>query len=175
MAKAKIHWKIQSTSKTVQDAIDSALDPIGKLAVKTIKGVTRSGGQIQPDAGTGTQPSLKQNSVKNRKRLSEYNKTHSTFSPGRSNLTFTGQLLDAVIYTTEQRGPQRIVKITVDDTLRRPYITSKSGSTSDQITNSELAEFQHEKGRRFIAINKELKQMILNLIRRAIRRSIRNI
>lgn len=175
MAQAKIKWKIQTTQAVIRRAIDSSLDKIGQYVVKQIKGETRRGNEIITDGSTAAQKPLKKPSIENRKRLEDYNNTHSTYSPDRSNLTFSGQLLDAVTYKLSSKQNQDIVSIYVDDSTRRPYVTSKKGKKSKPLKNSDLAEFQLEKGRKFIGINKQMKEEILNLITQAIRRSIKKI
>lgn len=98
---------------------------------ETVKRRARSG---KPLNDIGKFPSLRELTIANRERLAKLNRTHPSFKPGKSNVTLTGQLVDAV--TCFFRG--RTFQVGIADTIRKPYKISKKKKQKNTPTNSEL-------------------------------------
>jgi hypothetical protein len=98
---------------------------------------------IQEARKGGLKPKLMRSTVQARKRLQKYNSTHPDYSAGRSNLTFSGELLDAI------RVKFITSKLTfVYDALKtkhKKYKGKKGRSkASGSISNRDLLEIQNE-------------------------------
>ena len=87
------------------------------------------------------------------------------FSPGRSNLTFSGQMLEAVKHKVNVKN--RTVNIEVDD-------SSRSGKY-ETLTNKEVAQHVAANGRPFLGLDKvgidRVKKIILASIRKELFKS----
>lgn len=153
--------KLNSVSK-VLDA-DELVTDIGNTAIKRIKGVTRTGKEIESGS---SQPALSQESKDSRKQLAKRNRTHSTFSPGRSNLTFTGQLLDSLTFK-KIRGGVRIEP----SGSRKPY----KGGSKKVLTNKQVAGLlaKMKPKRVFLGVDNEMVKQIKSIIKRFLRRKLR--
>ena len=72
------------------------LKEVGEFSVDRIRANARKGKPARQDGSISKFPNLKESTKRIRKSLSKYNDTHATFRFNRSNVTFTGQLLDHV-------------------------------------------------------------------------------
>ena len=142
MALEKTRLKIEKILKGAQSA--RTMDRVAKRAAKLIKDRTRRGRGVD---GRKLKR-LKESTIKNRRRAK--GKLSPKTSPEKSNLTFTGQMLDAI------RGRGFIRKITI-------FFRE---SRRDKKTNSEIAIFNELKGRLFFGLNKkEINKITKNLSR----------
>ena len=152
--------------QVVENIVEESAPRIGKRAVDYIKGETRSGNQLQDGKKTKF-PSLKRSTRNQREYLSQFNRTHSTFSATRSNLTLTGQLVDAVKF--EVNG--NTITVFVDKSNRTGYKTGSS--TLKSITNEALAEFLDDKGFGFLGLDKKGEQIVVREFEAALRRALK--
>jgi len=83
------------------------------------------------------------------------------FSPNRSNLTLTGQMLDALTHKTIPSDAQMVV--TVKNTARK----------NDELSNSQVAKEVAENGRPFLGIDTKTKDIVRRKIITELRRSLR--
>ena len=111
----EVEKKIRETFKKVRES-EQMLRDIGEFTSERIKAQARRGKPLNDDK---TFPALKKTSVAIRETLAETNSTHPTFKPSRSNLTITGQLIDAIKYYVKKK----IVFIDIEDSPRTPYRT----------------------------------------------------
>lgn len=138
MAKVKINGiaeleaDIRSTFKKVRES-QQMLKEVGEFTSARIKAEARRG---KPLNGTRSFPPLKETSVIIRESLSRTNETHITYKAGRSNLTFTGQLIDAIRYMVT--GTK--VSIDIEDSARAPY------RTRDRLSKKELGGLRNSIG-----------------------------
>lgn len=88
-------------------------EEIGEFLITRIKGEARRG---KPLNGLRWFPPLAPSTKMIREALSGVNETHPAFKYDRSNLTFSGQLIDAVVFELTDDH----IKIFVDRTRRRP-------------------------------------------------------
>ena len=93
----------------------------------------------------------------------------SFFSPARSNLTLTGQLLDALIFTIDRQRSS--FTVTVNDKVRKRAPNEKDGESK---TNLDVARKVASDGRPFIGIDDKgeeiLKRKIIQSLRRKLKR-----
>jgi len=129
----------------IQDTLISnkAVKAFGKAAIDLIVARTRRGyGVVKTGANANRLKSLSTSYVEFRKR----SKLDSTTSPGKSNLTFSGQLLRSLIVETKQGG---------SFTIRANDRKRKNGPT-----NNELAQIVADNGRPFLGLTgSEIKQL----------------
>lgn len=143
---------------------------IGEFVVGRIRGEARRG---RPLNTRRKFPPLKTMTKANRRYLSNFNRVDPVYQPNFSNLTFTGQLIDAVTFSKDDRG----VTIFVDNTKRKPYKTGPNSSQKNPPTNQELDGFLRKIGFRLftsqgvkaeIVIEQRIKQLVLRSLRRAL-------
>lgn len=175
MARVKVDVnKRQLKLKVVRDIERVTNDPqlkeeIGIFATQRIAFQARVG---QPLNNQGKFPALKSLTVQKRRELARYNATDSTYQAGRSNVTFTGQLLDSLSFNQISNGVELFFK-----GKRRPYRT-KTGRRSGRVpTNAEVAERLEDIGfvifsKRGIERNQKFRRQIDAIVRRFLRRKI---
>ena len=143
-------------------------EKIGKFTADQIRKINRSGKQPIDNGGRPGHHSLEPSTIRNRKRLAVVlkNETHRTYKANRSNLTFSGQLLDAITHHVNARGN---IVIEIADTIRKPYKTSlgkrksKGGSKND-LTNADLQAHLNDMDREPLAIDDELVDQLVNKV-----------
>ena len=125
---------------------DSVFKEVGELVVREVKaGVRRQKPYVS--YSRARYAPLSDSTIRQRNVLSKFNRTQRTYSERRSNLTFTGQLVDAISYDVVSGG----VKILVEPTRRRSYLTGGRrrrgvrGFVRSLVNNRELAEI-HARG-----------------------------
>ena len=133
------------------------LDSIAKFARDRIVAETRKGKDLSRDR---KQPPLSPNYIKYRERVArgeeDITPDGQFFSPKRSTLTLTGQLLDNIEYSVKPSQN----KITIEPTgLRR-----------DGLTNKEVASDLARRDRTFLGLDERGFARIRNRIVEAIRR-----
>lgn len=161
-AKVSIDFsKFQAKFKKIGNLVASKplIDEVGKISIKRIQGVTRSGKNIEG----GSQPGLASTTKITRGNLAKNNSTHPTYSKGRSNLTFSGQLLDSLTFKKISGG----LRIEPSGS-RKPYKGAKNAPS-----NKELAGYLSAQGRTFLGIDKTLVNQIKSTIKSFLRRKLR--
>jgi len=142
------------------------LKEIAELVVYNIKGYTRKGKTMVTDGNLKT---LEKSTIKNRKYLAKNNPTHPSFKPPKSNLTITGQLLDALVYRIKTVGSK--ITIYFNNNIRKPYKGNKGQPISKTITNYDL--YKHlKRDRPVLDTNEKLSKQIVQRVKRFLRRSI---
>jgi hypothetical protein len=153
-------------SDLVQDNLRELLTLAGAEGLKSIQGETRRGNNLLNEDGKVKLKPLENSTVRSRTSLARYNDTHPVFSPKRSNLTITGQLLDALEYSVQGNK----VTITVQDSRRTPYQGRGGPHQGNPPTNRDVAIYQAEMGRDFVQIDNQTLGRIRRLLTQSIRR-----
>lgn len=176
MAKVKVDFDSQAAARKLLKKFDRLteskrlLDEVGEATVDRIRFEARRG---KPLNSSRRFPRLKDLTVQTRKRLEKFNSTHPSYAAGKSNTTFSGQLLDALEF--DIRGGAVIVE--VEDSKRTPYQTGP-GSKSKSITNKEVDTFLRKIGFRFFTpqgvkkspeVLKRVNRIVKAFLRRALR------
>jgi len=106
----------------------------------------------------------------NRGKMARYNKTHKKYSRNRSNLTFSGQLIDSI---------KAFIKISksaielVPTGKRKPY-TLKSGKPSKtKATNAEVVLAQAYMNRHLMIPTAKQRKNIIKIFREGVRRVLK--
>jgi hypothetical protein len=118
MAKVKIKG-LQAVEKNILDTFDKVRKgkalrlELGTFVVKRIQAEAR---RAKPLNNSRTFPALKDVTRLIREALSSINNTHVTFKANRSNLTFSGQLIDAISFVIARNAS---IFIFVENTKRK--------------------------------------------------------
>ena len=144
------------------------LEPVSKIAISDMQREARSTRGFDKEGNREKLPSISDEWVERRKKLSKVNTTTGVYSPKRSNLSFTGQLLDSL------KAKFSGSKITISPTgTRTPYKNLKGGQ-SRSVENKIVAEGLQKRGFRFLGVDKKTKKKIKAEMIRFIRRLIRS-
>ena len=149
-------------------------DRIGRTVVKRIKRVTRSG------VSTVTEKrfkGLKRSTIRARKSLARFNTTHARYGSRKSNLTFSGQLVNATAFARFNKKDGAELNFFVRPTTRKPYKT-KSGrpvKVKNPIDNARLAEIMADNGREFLGLDSKGLDGVIKIITSHLNREIRKL
>ncbi len=164
MATAKVRG-LKKLNKSLQKLVlkefsnKKLLNTIGEFTRDRIRSFTRAGQSI---AGSSIKPlkQLKSSTIEQRKRARRPDREF--FSPERSNLTLTGQLLKSLKFKSRVRDR------TVD-------VFAKGVRRSGRIDNKAVSEFVAKGGRPFIGLDKKgikrVTAIILTDLRKTIKRA----
>lgn len=166
----RLKTKLNSTRKLINKAIkDKALlDDIGNNFTKRIIADAKSG-KI-PGTKNSYKPLAKQ-TIDNRQRNAKFNILSQDYKLKKSNLTYTGQLLESIKHKVV---PSR-ARIEINAMGMHKPVRGKRGPIGKAIPNKKLAEF-HDKGKgvpRRIIFN--ISEKMENIAKSKIIRNIRRI
>lgn len=127
------------------------------------------------------EPVLKPSTISNRRRLAKYNRTHKDYIATKSNLTFTGQLLNSL--RSIFRASRLEYIISPGNRERRPYKYERGSKDKREIvtakntpTNKEIFEYQATEYKRRITqifFRDNFRAKIVSLIKKAVRDNIK--
>lgn len=142
---------------------------IGEFVVGRIQGEARRG---KPLNDSGTFPPLKESTKIIRQSLATKNPTHPTFSVNRSNATFSGQLIDSIVFELGKT----VIQIFVDNTRRIPIVGAKDADNNK--TNKEVDKDLRRRGfflytAKGIDSNARIGKRINNIVKKFVRRAIK--
>jgi len=118
--------------------------------------------------GQNTWPSISPAWEKRKKRLAEFNPTHSEYAPGRNNLTFTGQLLNSLKTFLIVGKAQIIIRPTKKHKRYRGVKGKLLGSRN--VDNDKIADGLISQGRDFMKVSKETLVKVSDTIRKFLSR-----
>jgi hypothetical protein len=167
--------RVEAQTKLAFEKVISSkklLDEVGKTVVTDIQFQTRRGQSIPENARLKP---LSSRWIKDRQLIADATDTNQVYSPKRSNLTLTGQLLDALSWriVTDKKGTIE----TFFKGIRRPYFrkskrTGKVTEIKTKISNEELAEYV-QRDRPFVGVRDQVVRRIKNIVISYLRRSSR--
>jgi len=136
----------------LEDSFNKAfLKSVGKTAAQVVYRRTKSG----KDKDSSALKPLSLGYISSRK---QYTGTKGKFfSPARSNLTRTGQMLDAILVKIERS----VITLSVDTSLR-----------DDGLTNSEVAQYV-SKSRAFFSLTDDEIQILIRMVEKQLRAFVR--
>lgn len=163
----KVEADIQAKLKDIVKS-PALLSEIADVAIKDIQFQARKGVSTKTDSKF---KALSPKWIKQRQKIADATPVHETFKPNRSNITITGQLLDAMSKMLTKSGIAIMFK-----GLHNPYFinrTRKSGlrTVGKKISNDELAGYVNEV-RPFFNIRETLLPRLKNIVIRYIRRKL---
>lgn len=174
--KVKVELKVQKNQgklfkEILKKALDKpTLDEIGRQVVALNQKAVRSGNL--PDGGE--LPELSKGWIKRRSLLKKFNNTGPAFSPKRSNLTFTGQLLNAIFFRSNPSDGS--IDIEVLNTKRTSYSNMDGKpSKSKQPTNKKLAEYIAQKGIIFVGLTENARERANKILMAKLRQLLRSL
>ena len=165
---------IENVEKSVKDAFDKViasramLNEVSDIIITDIKEQTRGKGKSIPNKLADLKL-LKEAWIKRRTKLSRSNNTDRDFEDGRSNLTFTGQLLNSLSSLIE--GPGKI-KIYLKG-IHKAYRNEDGQKVGKDLTNEKLGEYVAKQGRPFVGVRRVIINRINRLVRTYVRRALR--
>lgn len=166
-----IKRQVESTFKKVKSS-KPMLNEIGTFTVST---VALSARRRKPLNSTKSFPALKDSTKSRRKSDAKYNKTHPAFNATRSNLTFSGQLIDALKFIVSGAGS---IIVSVADTIRSPRV-DKSGKPIDAGETNAAVDADLRIRGFFLFTQKGLDQderyrlRLNNIVKKYVRRAIK--
>ncbi len=174
---AEVLFNVNKINNAILKAVKSApYDRIARTTVKRIKRVTRAG--VSPVTGKRFKR-LKASTIKTRTRLAKLNKTHKSFGESKSNLTFTGQLVNALVFAKFIRSSFTELNFFVNPTTRKKLRTGKKsrkgGKRSKPIDNARLGDIQAEGGRPFVGLDSKGFSMVTKIFKSHLLRELRKI
>lgn len=158
---------LTAKTKAIRDKAVSreVLTEIGDTLVRLNRKNARTG-----KAGDGSSfPPLSEKWKTEREKLSKVNDPHLAFGRGRSNATFTGQLVDAIEYEIDESNKS----VTVDfaASTRTQYNSLSGGKLGKPgQTNLEIAEYFLDRGVKILGISKEMSDRVAFILTSAIRK-----
>ena len=149
----------------------------GEFLTTRVRFEARKGKPLNKDRSF---PELSDASKKIRRGLAKENPTHPSYRAGKSNLTFSGQLIEAVSFESLKNGKFKLFvrdssrKLIVggDNTMSNSEIDKKlrKGVTSRQFGTRKFVLFDAAGLKSDKKIPKRLKQILLRFLRRQLRR-----
>ena len=89
--------------------------------------------QLGRDANDVKLPTLRKSTIQKRKSIAKYNKTLKSFSPGKSNLTITGQLLRAINVEANLATVKGMARFAMEFIgMHKPYVSKKTKSLNQR-------------------------------------------
>jgi hypothetical protein len=116
------------------------------------------------------QPDIEETTIKRRKSLIEQGNKSEFARANRSNLTLSGQLLDAIKYRINQS--KALITIFLSDE-RRPY-KGKSGQDLEAKSNNQIKKDLEAIGRKFLFISERLKTQLESKLKLSIQKKLSN-
>ena len=150
---------------------DNLQTEVGIFLTERIRFEARTG---KPLNDSGSFPDLKDSSKGIRAGLAKSNKTHPAFSPDRSNLTFSGQLQDALSFKRIKGG---VYELFIKATARQP-VKTKGGKAIKSPNNKKVDEDLRSRGFNLFTgkglkqnkkIARRIKQILLRFLRRKLK------
>jgi hypothetical protein len=141
---------------------DALLTEVGRKVVELIQGFTRSGKSIVGSNSEQLKP-LSQKYIEQRKKRVREGRKHidpDFFSPAKSNLTLTGQMLRSIDFTKNK--------------LKASVTVGPTGKRDDGLTNKKVAQFVSEGGRPFIGIHDKGLAQVNSIVKRYLRRKLQS-
>ena len=146
------------------------LNEVGEIVVTDIQFQTRRGQSIPNNARLKP---LSKKWRETRGQIADATDTHPAYSQRRSNLTLTGQLLDALTWRIVKSG---VIETLFKSTRRRAYffrrLDGRITKRETTISNEELAEYV-QKDRPFVGIRPQITDRIKIKVLEYLRRSSR--
>lgn len=168
----KINEKsLQNVEKNVREAFDKVIrsnammNEIGAVVTNDVKEQTRKGKSIPNGSKL---KALSSKWIDRRKELAKSNDTDEAYQAEKSNLTFTGQLLNSIRFIIP--GPGKI-KIFFDG-MHDPYKNKDGENIGGRVSNQLIADGQTERGRPFVGVRPVIERRIGRIIRTYLKRAL---
>lgn len=158
--------------QNVRDAFKKAignkqmLNEIGKEIIIDVVDVTRNKDKSIP-LKLSDLKLLKESWIITKRRLAQTNETDPAYEDGRSNLTFTGQLLNSMRHSILGPG-----KLEISFKGMHAGYKSATGRVSKAIENSKLAEYVAKAGRPFFGVRPAMRFRVNRIVKTYVKRAL---
>lgn len=154
---AKLNRKLQvkiraATTQAAREVIQVVIDVI-KIRVR-----------LEGEGKKGSLKELKESTIKYRERYSK--RLHPDTEPSKSNLTATGQMLDAL---TGKASGNKVTVFIKNNKRKKELSGSRSGLTNEQVRSYV------EKEREFLVLSEQDKREVIEVAVEIIRQSIKDL
>lgn len=165
MSKTKVTFKLDNLKQRIKNAVNEMKSE--KFA-ETIKDVIVTGvrdNSINPKTGKQF-PALSESTIKRRRNIAKYNKTHPAYSPTKPNLTITGRLLDSIkaTITATSKG----VRFKMDVSGSHKAYKGKNKLVGKPVQNKTIRDGLANLGRDPLGLNDKSINKIIRLIQIAL-------
>lgn len=150
--------KVVSLKLAQRTAVRKVLKEFAVIIPELVRARTRLGAGIN-----GNLPNLKPATIRNRTRYAE--NLHPETSPEESNLTATGQLLDAI----QAKVTDGKIVVSVNTKKRRVELSGSRG----KLTNNQVRKYVEDAGFNFFELNEEERNHLLELAEKLITEEIK--
>lgn len=157
--------KLSLLNKKIQVKIKLAQVKAAKVLAEIIPDVIRIRTRLEGEGVSGSLKSLKASTIKNREKYKD--NLHPDTSPSESNLTATGQLLDAI------QGKSAGSKVTID--IKKGKRKGELYGNKSKISNKEVRRHVEDNGREFLDLSKDEKKESEELAKEIILEEIRSV
>jgi len=145
---------------------DEALTELGDVVKKNIVGNARTG---KDSNGNPLKP-LSKSWIDRKSQLAKANTPSAFYRKNKSNLTFTGQLLDSFTFRVVK---SKLLLEFFFSGMRKPYRGLKKEALDGAKTNKELAA-KLEEDRPILIVGDKTREILFNLVRRKLRQQLSN-
>jgi len=142
------------------------LNEIGKTLIQDIKTTTQKEGKSIPNKVTDLKL-LKERWIIRKTKLAKTNHTDEFYEEGKSNLTFTGQLLNSIVFNIVSKG-----KLLFTFSGTHEGYVSESGKKGKNISNEKLAKYVAEQGRSFFGVRPVMRSRVSRVVKTYMKRAI---
>lgn len=170
MATVKVKG-IAGVRKSVEKLFDEirkdpqTLVEISEITIDQIVGFTQSGKSVSTNSNF---PHLAESTIENRKRVAKLNQPDPLYSPNKSNLTLTGQLMKSIKATIfPSKGT-----VEVSPKGSHPGYKTSTGRTKSE-DNADIFGWLEKKGFRVFGFSQQFKDRLTSRVNVLIKRTIR--
>lgn len=166
MSKAKVTFKLDNLKQRIKSvANELKQQKFGDhVAEQIVDKIRKDGHNFK--TGRKHKP-LKRSTIEMRKSLSKYNKTHPEYSASKSNLTFTGRLLNSIKARITAKSKGIVMRIDVSGS-HAPY-KGKGRTHGSRQSNKSIREELAKQGRDPLALNKKSRDSLSRILTAIIR------
>jgi hypothetical protein len=164
MAKVTIKnlFKVKnSIQKEIRLAIFQTIreEKITEQIADVLKETNRDG--IDPKTGLEHR-ALEPSTVNRRSKLSQVNSTHPKYSAGKSNLTFSGKLVDSIKAFSRPAKSLIEIKVTGTHDQYKGLVKKKLGK---RIRNEDIQKYLADQDRNLLGLSQEVSDKIIKIIK----------
>lgn len=108
--------------------------------------------------------------IERRRRMAEYNTTHSDYSSSRSNLTFSGQLINSIkAFIRRTKG---VIEL-IPTGRRKPYKLKSGRLSKSRPLNRDVVSAQEDMGRFLMIPTKKQREGLIEIIKKHMRQALK--
>lgn len=170
MSKPKVTFKLDNIKQKIRTAVKQLKDEKFADTIKDVIVDAVRKESINPKTNRKF-GSLSKSTIKYRKYLAKYNKTHPEFSPSKPNLTITGRLLDSVRARISAKASGVLFRINVSGNHKR--YKGKNGLIGSQQSNAAIRGYLADQGRDPLGLSEKSRGKIIRLLTLALRERIK--